>query len=61
MSWLTIHEVHRQFEFNSLLQATRRRPCSIYRDDFGVRVEDTVWISDKGPVSLTRYGKSLAV
>jgi len=35
--------------------------CGIYRDDFGVRVEDTVWISDEGPVSLTRYGKSLAV
>ncbi len=29
--------------------------CGIYRDDFGVRLEDTVWVSEQGPVSLTRY------
>lgn len=29
--------------------------CGIYRDTFGVRVEDTVWVSDSGPVELTRY------
>lgn len=35
--------------------------CGIYRDDFGVRAEDTVWISDEGPVSLTGHSKSLLV
>lgn len=33
--------------------------CGIYRDDFGVRVEDTVWVSGEGPVALTRYPKAL--
>ncbi len=33
--------------------------CGIYREDFGVRVEDTVWVSDQGPVSLTSYPKAL--
>ncbi len=33
--------------------------CGIYREDFGVRVEDTVWVSEEGPVSLTRYPKAL--
>lgn len=31
--------------------------CGIYRDDFGVRVEDTIWVTERGPVSLTRYPK----
>ncbi len=31
--------------------------CGIYRDDFGVRVEDTIWVSEQGPVSLTHYPK----
>jgi Xaa-Pro aminopeptidase len=31
--------------------------CGVYREDFGVRVEDTVWVSGQGPVSLTRYPK----
>lgn len=31
--------------------------CGIYRDHFGVRVEDTVWVTEQGPVSLTRYPK----
>ncbi len=29
--------------------------CGIYRDDFGVRLEDTVWVSEQGPVSLTHH------
>jgi Xaa-Pro aminopeptidase len=31
--------------------------CGIYRDTFGVRVEDTVWVSDDGPVELTTFPK----
>ena len=31
--------------------------CGIYRESFGVRVEDTVWVGDKGPVQLTRFPK----
>jgi Xaa-Pro aminopeptidase len=31
--------------------------CGIYRDSFGVRMEDTVWVSDQGPMSLTAYPK----
>lgn len=31
--------------------------CGIYRDDFGVRVEDTIWVTEQGPVSLTHYPK----
>lgn len=31
--------------------------CGIYREDYGVRVEDTIWITEKGPVPLTRYPK----
>ena len=31
--------------------------CGIYRDTFGVRAEDTVWVSDKGPVPLTGFPK----
>lgn len=31
--------------------------CGIYREDFGVRVEDTIWVTEQGPVSLTRYPK----
>jgi Xaa-Pro dipeptidase len=34
--------------------------CGIYRDDFGARMEDTVWVSDQGPVPLTQYPKALA-
>ena len=35
--------------------------CGIYRESFGVRAEDTVWVSPDGPVPLTRHPKSLAV
>ena len=35
--------------------------CGIYREDFGVRMEDTVWVTDEGPVSLTRHPKLLNV
>ena len=35
--------------------------CGIYRDDFGVRLEDTVWVADQGPVSLTRHPNLLTV
>ncbi|MFN8103362.1 MAG: M24 family metallopeptidase [Acidimicrobiia bacterium] len=31
--------------------------CGIYRESFGVRAEDTVWVSPDGPVALTRYPK----
>jgi Xaa-Pro aminopeptidase len=31
--------------------------CGIYQEHFGVRAEDTVWISEQGPVSLTNYPK----
>ena len=34
--------------------------CGIHREDFGVRMEDTVWVSDQGPVPLTHYPKTLA-
>jgi Xaa-Pro dipeptidase len=27
--------------------------CGIYRETFGVRAEDTIWISEEGPVPLT--------
>lgn len=31
--------------------------CGIYRDTFGVRAEDTIWVSPQGPVPLTRHPK----
>lgn len=31
--------------------------CGIYRDQFGVRAEDTVWVSSDGPIQLTSYPK----
>ena len=31
--------------------------CGIYRESFGVRAEDTIWVSDKGPVPLTHSPK----
>lgn len=31
--------------------------CGIYRDDFGVRAEDTVWVGERGPEVLTRAPK----
>lgn len=31
--------------------------CGIYREHFGVRAEDTVWVSPDGPVELTSYPK----
>ena len=34
--------------------------CGIYREDYGVRVEDTVWVSAQGPVPLTRPPKARA-
>jgi Xaa-Pro aminopeptidase len=27
--------------------------CGIYRERFGVRMEDTVWVTEAGPVRLT--------
>lgn len=33
--------------------------CGIYREHFGVRVEDTVWVTEQGPVCLTHYPKVL--
>jgi len=35
--------------------------CGIYREDFGVRAEDTIWVSAEGPVPLTRHSKILQV
>jgi Xaa-Pro aminopeptidase len=35
--------------------------CGIYREHFGVRLEDTVWVTERGPVSLTRHPKVLHV
>jgi Xaa-Pro aminopeptidase len=35
--------------------------CGIYREGFGVRAEDTVWVGPDGPVPLTRHPKTLAV
>jgi Xaa-Pro aminopeptidase len=32
--------------------------CGIYRDDFGVRAEDAVWVSERGPIPLTTYPKT---
>jgi Xaa-Pro aminopeptidase len=34
--------------------------CGIYREEFGVRAEDTIWVSAQGPVPLTRHPKALA-
>jgi Xaa-Pro aminopeptidase len=31
--------------------------CGIYRESFGVRAEDAIWVSDKGPVPLTNFPK----
>lgn len=31
--------------------------CGIYRERFGVRAEDTVWVGPGGPIELTRYPK----
>ena len=33
--------------------------CGIYRETFGVRFEDTVWVSEGGPVALTHHRKVL--
>jgi Xaa-Pro aminopeptidase len=35
--------------------------CGIYREEFGVRLEDTAWVSARGPVSLTTSPKDLTV
>jgi Xaa-Pro dipeptidase len=35
--------------------------CGIYRETFGVRAEDTIWVSPQGPVSLTQYPKTLTL
>ncbi len=35
--------------------------CGIYREGFGVRAEDTVWVGPDGPVPLTRHSKAIAV
>jgi Xaa-Pro aminopeptidase len=35
--------------------------CGIYRESFGVRMEDTVWVAQQGPVTLTRSPKALSV
>jgi len=34
--------------------------CGIYRESFGVRMEDTVWVSEQGPVPLTTYPKAVS-
>src|SRR5574341_2259712 len=34
--------------------------CGIYREAFGVRLEDTVAVTERGPVSLTRSPKTLS-
>ncbi len=34
--------------------------CGIYREGFGVRAEDTIWVGAQGPVPLTRHPKVLA-
>ena len=34
--------------------------CGVYRNAFGVRVEDTIWVSDEGPVQLSRFPKGPA-
>ncbi len=34
--------------------------CGIYRETFGVRAEDTIWVSPQGPAPLTRHPKNLA-
>ena len=33
--------------------------CGIYREQFGVRMEDTVWVTQQGPVSLTTCPKAV--
>ncbi|HET8576832.1 MAG TPA: Xaa-Pro peptidase family protein [Methylomirabilota bacterium] len=33
--------------------------CGIYRERFGVRMEDTVWVTPQGPVPLTNYPKAV--
>jgi Xaa-Pro aminopeptidase len=35
--------------------------CGIYREDFGVRAEDTIWVGAEGPVPLTHHLKVLAI
>jgi Xaa-Pro aminopeptidase len=35
--------------------------CGIYREEFGVRAEDTIWVSAEGPVPLTGHPKALTV
>jgi Xaa-Pro aminopeptidase len=35
--------------------------CGIYCEYFGVRMEDTVWVTDEGPAALTRHPKMLSV
>lgn len=35
--------------------------CGIYRETFGVRAEDTIWVSPEGPVSLTQHPKDCLV
>jgi Xaa-Pro aminopeptidase len=35
--------------------------CGIYREEFGVRAEDTLWVIAQGPVPLTRHPKALTV
>jgi Xaa-Pro aminopeptidase len=32
--------------------------CGIYRTSFGVRAEDTIWVSDRGLVALTSFPKT---
>lgn len=32
--------------------------CGIYRESFGVRAEDTIWVSNEGPVPLTSFPKN---
>ena len=31
--------------------------CGIYRENYGVRMEDTIWVTEQGPIPLTSYPK----
>ena len=33
--------------------------CGIYRESYGVRMEDTIWVTEQGPIPLTSYPKVL--
>ena len=35
--------------------------CGIYREHYGVRMEDTIWVMERGPMSLTNHPKAVTV